>query len=131
MSGGRHSGLGRRPLLAGFLGALGLGVAGSLVYETPKLFRHRYKPTPYDGLLAQLDDRDSAVKLGAAVLAEEPHFDAKNAARALRLKIGRGSFAQAVTGDIVHGQLVDVQGWVLPATLTSLAALAALTATAQ
>jgi hypothetical protein len=125
VSGGQQSGLGRRPLLAGFLGAMGLGVAGGLVYETPKLFRRRYKPTPYDDLLAQLGDRDSAAKLGSAVLADEPHFDAASAVRALRLKIAGGSFTQAVTGDIVHGQLVEVRGWVLPVTLTTLAALAA------
>ncbi len=125
MSGGWKSQIARRPLLAGLLGALGLGIAGGLVYEAPFLMHRRYKRTPFDDLLSQLADRDSAEKLGAAVLAQEPGFDAQNTARALRRKMGKASLAQIVARDIAQGQLFEVHGWVLPETLTMLSALAA------
>ncbi len=125
MSGGWNTKITRRPLLVGLLSALGLGIAGGIAYELPRLMRRRYPPTPFDDLLSQLDDRDNAAKLGAAVIAEEPAFDAKAVAQALRMKIGKRPLDRAVDQDIVHGRLVEVQGWVLPETLALVSAIAA------
>ncbi len=126
MSAGWTSQIARRRLLAGLLGALGLGIAGGLAYKAPSLMGHRYKRTPFDDLLSQLADRDSAGKLGAAVLAQEPGFDAQKAARALRAKLSKTPLAQIVARDVAQGRLVEVHGWVLPETLTTLSALAAM-----
>jgi len=115
----------RRPLLAGLVGVLGLGIAGGLVYEVPRLGHRRYKRTQFDDLLAQLDDRESAIRLGAAVTAEEPGFDAAMAARTLRQGAGRGSLSRAVTADIAQEHLRIVHGWLLPESLALVAGIAA------
>jgi hypothetical protein len=124
MSEGWKSAIARRPLLAGLVGVLGLGVAGGLVYEIPRLGRRQYKRTQFDDLLAQLDDRESAIRLGAAVTAEEPGFDAAMAARALRQGAGRGSLSRAVTADIAQGRLRIVHGWLVPESLALVAGIA-------
>jgi hypothetical protein len=115
----------RRPLIAGLLGAIAVAAAGGVIYEWPRWMHHGYPRTPFDDLLAQLNDRESAAKLGSAVLSEKPRFDAKNAGQALRMKIGSGSVAKAVEGDIAGGRLVEVQGWLVPETLAELAGIAA------
>lgn len=125
MSGGWQSEIARRPLLAGLLGVLGIGAAGGLVYEVPRLMRPRYKRTKYDDLLSQLDDRDNAVKLGAAYLAQAAQFDPTAAAEALRHGEGKGSVARAVGADIAEGRLVQVHGWLLPESLVRIAGIAA------
>ncbi len=115
----------RRPLLAGLLGLAGLGIAGGLVYEVPRLGHRRYPRSKFDDLLGQLGDRDSAAKLGAAVLAARPGFTAQAAARTLREGPGKGSLAHAVDGDIAGSRLVQVQGWLLPESLVLVAGIAA------
>lgn len=119
------SDIARRPLLAALLGAVGIGVAGGLIYEAPALFHRRYRRTQFDDLLSLLADRESAAKLGAAVLAAQPGFEPQSEAAALRRKIGEGTLAQAVADDIAHDRLVEIHGWLVPATLASLSALAA------
>lgn len=127
-----RAGLTRRPLLAGFLALLGLGMAGALVYEGPRLFRRRYPATPYDDLLDQLPDRDSAAKLGRAVLAEIPAnsdaailLDPKTAADDLRHGPAQGSLARAAELDAAQGRIAEVHGWILPISLLPVAAMAA------
>ena len=115
----------RRPLLAGLLGAAGLGIAAGLVYVSPRWTRRRYPRTPYDDLLSQLSDRDNAAKLGAAVIAEQPQFDAKATAQALRARIGNGLFRRSLAGDLAQGHLVEIDGWVLPQSLAMMAGIAA------
>lgn len=114
----------RRPLLAGALAALGFAAAGGAVYETG-LSGARYQASPYDDLLNVLPDRANAAVLGKAVLAQNPTFDAEKTAAALREKIGNASLADAIAHDIERNNLIEVQGWVLPATLAELCALAA------
>lgn len=121
----RPSDIARRPVLAALLGAVGIGVAGGLIYEVPAFFHRRYRRTPFDDLLSLLADRDNAAKLGTAVLAIRPGFDPQSEARALRRAIGDNSLAQVVADDISHGRLVEIHGWLVPATLASLSALAA------
>ena len=52
------------------IGAGGAVVVAGAVFEGRHLLRKHYKPTPYDDLLALLDDRDAAARTGKAVLAE-------------------------------------------------------------
>lgn len=115
---------GRRKFLAGLLALFGLGMAG-VVYEYPSLFGRRYPRTKYDDLLTQLNDRDSAARLGAAVIAAEPDFQAGSAARELRRGPGKGSLERAVSRDITQGHLSPVQGWLLPDSLVLASGIAA------
>jgi hypothetical protein len=115
----------RRPLIAGALGVLGIAVVGGAAYEVPLLFRRRYPPTPFDDLLDRLSDRESARRLGAAVLRMGPAFDAGVAAQKLRTEFAQKPLAEIVETDLSENRLVEVQGWVLPMALTQLCALAA------
>jgi hypothetical protein len=119
------SDIARRPVLASLAGLLGIAAAGGLVYEGTHLFGRRYPRTKFDDLLDQLSDRESAIKLGHAAIAETSPFDAKAAAEVLRTGAGRGSVDQAVDTDITQGRLMAVQGWVLPASLVLVASIAA------
>lgn len=122
----------RRPLLASLAGFFGVAVAGGLAYKGVHVFGRRYPRTKFDDLLDQLGDRESAAKLGQAVVAQaqghsmEPaRFPLGNAADEIRTGPGRGSLARAVAADIDHGRLVAIQGWVLPISLVKVAVIAA------
>ena len=115
----------RRPVLTGILGVAGVAVLGALAYEAPGLLRRRYKPSPFDDLLAQLPDRDNASRVGAAVAAERPLFDADRTAKELRAKLAAISLSQAIEADLSQNRTVEVGGWILPETLANLSALAA------
>jgi hypothetical protein len=93
--------------------------------EGPRLFRRHYKPTPYDDLLTQLDDRDRAAAVGRAYRAAEPGFSPPAAANALRARIGHDALADAIRLDLSAGRIAIVQGWVLPESLVLLCGLAA------
>jgi len=51
------------------MGAVGAVVVGGIGFEASRVLRKRYAPSPYDDLLAKLDDRDGAAQIGEAVLA--------------------------------------------------------------
>lgn len=121
----------RRPFLAGIVGVLGIGAVGGLVYEIPRLLQRRYKPTKYDDLLYQIEDRESAVKLGQAVRSQ---LDASPESRLpkagaiageLRKGPARGSVPRATDADIAAGRLVTVHGWLIPRTVALVCAIAA------
>jgi hypothetical protein len=114
----------RRPLLASLAGLFGVAVAGSLAYEGAHVFGRRYPRTKYDDLLDQLGDRESAIKLGRAANAQEV-VGMKAAAQILREGPGKGSISAAVESDIARGELVNIQGWMLPLNLVIAAVLAA------
>jgi hypothetical protein len=115
----------RRPVLSSLGALFGLGIAGSLIYEGPRLLGRRYPHTKYDDLLDQLPDRESAAKLGRVALADEPQFDPKSAADALRHGAANGSLPRAIAADVAQGRLVEVQGWVLPESLVRVSSIAA------
>ena len=126
------TGIARRPLLASLAGLFGVAVAGGLAYEGVHVFGRRYPHTKYDDLLDQLPDRESAIKLGHAANAQAKArvglsevFGAKAAAVVLREGPGKGSVSAAVQSDIAQGQLVVIQGWVLPLSLVIASVLAA------
>jgi hypothetical protein len=119
------SAISRRPVLSGLIAALGLALAGGIVFEVPKFSRRRYKPSPYDDLLANLPDRENAARIGAAVIAESPAFDANQTAQELGKNLAATSLADMLEADFAQGRMDEVRGWLLPQTLTQLCALAA------
>jgi hypothetical protein len=101
----------RRNILIGAGGAV--VVAGG-AFEASRLLRAHHAPTPYDDLLAQIEDRDSAIEVGKVLLADAGDFDAKSAAQVLRARLRNTTFTQAANDDAAHGRLLEAQGWVLP-----------------
>jgi hypothetical protein len=114
----------RRSVLKGMLGAAAVAIAALAVVEAPRFFT-RHVPSAYDDLLAQLPDRDNAVRIGAAFLAGARNFDAGRVARSLRARLAGRSLASAMDADLARARLVEAHGWVLPETLANLCALAA------
>ena len=115
----------RRPFLAGLFGLVGLGLIGGAAYEAAHIVKRRYPPTAFDDLLSLLDDRDSAARVGAAVLAGAPEFDVRKVARELRRRIGGKPLAEILAADVAQGRFAEVSGWLLPETLARLCGLAA------
>lgn len=113
----------RRVVLA-LMGAAGLAAVGGIAYEAG-LFAPGYPETPYDDLLAKLPDRVMAAHVGKAMLVENPSFDAKATAANLRSRLRDRPLSYALVADIDANSLVEVKGWVMPATLVQLSALAA------
>jgi len=116
-------GVSRRPLLIAVGAVVGLGVAGGAVYEASRQLGHRAPGAPGD-LLAGLGDRENAILVGRAVLAEDGTRFPHDAGR-LRRMLGQRPLAEVLVEDAVQGRVVETQGWVLPETLTQLCALAA------
>lgn len=124
MSGSLKAKIARRPLLAGALAALGFAAAGGAAYEAG-LFEPYYPKTPYDDLLRIVPERANAIVVGNAVIVQNEYFDAEKTAATLREKIGKAPLADAIANDIANDDVVEVRGWVLPATFAGLCALAA------
>jgi hypothetical protein len=101
--------------------ALGLTALGVTV---PRLLGHRYRRTPYDDLLAQLVDRDAAVKLGKEARVLGPH-GIPDLPNGLRQRLKGRTLADVTREDLAKGLVVEVKGWVLPVTLVLLSMLAA------
>jgi hypothetical protein len=112
----------RRNILIGAGGAV---AAMGALYEARSLLRVHYKPTPYDDLLALLDDRAAGVQVGNAVLVEIGAFDPGLAAADLRARLKDTTLAGAIVDDMAAGRLLEANGWVLPETLALLCAVAA------
>lgn len=121
----RKSAVSRRPVLGGILAVFGIAVVGGIAFEAPRLFHQRYKPSPFDDLLAKLPDRDNAARVGAAVVAEISGFSAEQAAHTLRTKLAATSLTGAMSADLSQSRVLEVRGWIVPETLANLCALAA------
>jgi hypothetical protein len=113
----------RRPLLMGLAGVGGIALAGAAIVEAPKLFAPHHPHSPYDYLIAQVPDRDSAARIGAAYLAGHPSFDAATAARDLRLRLASHTLATVLENDLAGGHMGEARGWVLPEALLEICAL--------
>jgi hypothetical protein len=111
----------RNALMAGGGAAVvvAAGVGGRLV------LRKRYAPSPYDDLLALLENRDAAAQIGETVLANIETFEPSAAAAQLRQRIAGRPLAAVTTEDAAQGRIVEAGGWVLPETLGLICALAA------
>jgi hypothetical protein len=107
----------RRNFIAGIVAA-GAAVAAGLYRFTNLLVKH-YAPTPYDDVLAQLVDREQAVKLGARITRT---LDPKMLAAQLRPALAPGLTA-AATADVAAARMTEVDGWLLPQSVALLAAL--------
>jgi hypothetical protein len=116
----------RRTVLFGGLAALGVALAAAFAFKAKMLFGPHYPATPYDDLLSRLPDRENAARLGAAVLKQAPTFDAHDVAAPMRARLGGRALADVLTEDLQQHHIVEVHGWVLPETLTTLCALAAM-----
>ncbi len=103
----------------------GVVAAGGLAVGGRYLLRKRHAPSPYDDLLALLDDRDADAQIGETVLAELDDFDPKLVADDVRTRVEGRPLAQVVTEDAVEGRVVEAGGWIMPETLALLCALAA------
>ena len=112
----------RRNVVIGAGSATVLAVAA---LESGRLLRKRYAPSPYDDLLALLDNRDADAQIGEAVLAGLDDFKSKVAAANLRARIGNRGLGEIMREDASEGRLGEAGGWVLPETLALLCALAA------
>jgi hypothetical protein len=107
------------------IGAGGVVVLAAATFEGSRLLRKHYAPSPYDDLLALLDDRDADAQIGEAVLADIDDFDPKLAAEELREQIAKRPLVQVAIEDVGEGRLLEANGWVIPETLALLCALAA------
>ena len=114
--------LSRRNVLIGAGGAAGFA---GVVVAARHLLRKRFAPSPYDDLLALIDDRDGAAQIGEAVLAEQGAFDPAAAATVLRQKLQHTTLTALAEADAAQGRLLEAGGWVLPESLAQLYALAA------
>jgi hypothetical protein len=85
------------------------------------VFRKRYPRSAYDDILAQIPDRDDAMRTGEALLRDAHGFDAKTAAMRLRAR----PLTEAMLDDAAKAKLVELQGWVLPESLALACMLAA------
>ena len=112
----------RRNIVIGAGGAVLLTAAA---YEGVHLLRNRHAPSPYDDLLARLDNRDADAQIGEAVLANIDDFDPKSVSEKVRARIGRRPLAQVMREDAGKGRVLEADGWVMPETLALLCALAA------
>ncbi len=111
----------RNALIAGGGAAavIAAGVGGRL------LLRKRYAPSPYDDLLALLEDRDAAAQIGETVLAEVDEFEPTAMAEQLRKHIAGRPLSVVTAEDAADARIVEGGGWVLPETLALICALAA------
>jgi len=110
----------RRGAIAGVV-AVGAALAAG-VYRFTDLFVKHYPPTPYDDLLNQLTDRGQAARLGAKAADAS---DARGLATRLRAALQGRDLAAAANADIAAGQMMEIEGWVLPRTVAWLSVLAA------
>jgi len=113
-----------------FIAFVGSGIAvaaGALGYETWRVFRKHYPPTPYDDLLDLLSDREAAKRVGAAFILEHTDFMAADAAKALRARIAHRSLATVLGEEVRRGELTEAGHWLMPPTLIGLCAIAAKT----
>lgn len=112
----------RRPVVVSALALIGLGIAGGVAVEAPRLLRRRAR-SPYDDITDQLPRETAALAVGRAALARQGAFDAAKTANSLRAR--NGTLARMAHEDSAHGQMLEAGGWVLPQSLGLACALLA------
>jgi hypothetical protein len=112
----------RRPLVLSALALIGVGIAGGIAVEAPRLLKRRIH-SPYDDIIGQLADQEQAVTVGKAVIARLGAFDAAKTANALRTR--KGTLADMAKADMAAGQMLEANGWVLPRALALACAILA------
>lgn len=125
MSEGWKTSVSRRPLLAALGSVVGIGVIGGVIYDGGhRLFRGTPKG-PYGDLFEGVDDLGDAARVGRAVLARMPGFQAAEVAGRLRTTVAGRPLPAVLMRDASMGRIEEVESWVLPVTLVQLCALAA------
>lgn len=104
----------RRPVVVSALALIGLGIAGGIAVEAPRLLRRRAR-TPFDDITDQLPREDAAVTVGKAVIAGQRDFGAEKTANALRAR--SGSLVRMARQDCARGHMLEAGGWVMPQSL--------------
>ena len=112
----------RRPLVLSALALVGVGIAGGIAVEVPRLLRKRIH-SPYDDITDQISDQEQAVKVGDAVIAKLGTFDAAKSANTLRAR--SGTLVDMAKADIEAGKTLEAGGWVLPQSLALACAILA------
>ena len=113
----------RRTLLLGGT-ILAVAAAGSAAWKL-RLFRKHYPPTPFDDVLARMDDREWAAKFGASVQKILPERSPAAIAARLRARLGNKNLQSVALADAEDGRLMTVDGWLVPESVALMAALAA------
>lgn len=110
-----------------------IGAAASIaaiavaVREIPAIVRAlRTRRTPYDDLLAAIDDREAAETIGRYALKSVPDFDRAKTAELLRARLHDSDLKQLTAAELSTGQTVEIAGWVFPRSLALMCALAAI-----
>ena len=112
--------LSRRTVTIGGIVAGGAALVAGVVYEAPKLFKRRLHGE-YAELVGKLNDPEKAAIVGSAI---EDHPSKEELAE-LKTALAKTSLADTATADAKNDRLVEANGWILPATLATLCALAA------
>jgi hypothetical protein len=112
----------RRPLVLSALALIGVGIAGGITVEAPRLLKKRIH-SPYDDITDQIADQEQAIKVGDAVIAKLGTFDAAKSANVLRAR--KGSLVDMARADIDAGKTQEAGGWVLPQSLALACAILA------
>jgi len=114
--------LSRRTLTIGGIAAGGAAVIAGAVYEAPKLFKRR-PHGEYAELVGKLGDPEKAAVVGRVM--QDSGNPSKEELSELKKTLGANSLADIATADAKKDLLAEANGWVLPATLATLCALAA------
>jgi hypothetical protein len=112
----------RRPVVLSALALIGVGIAGGIAVEAPRLLRKRIH-SPYDDITDQLADQEKAAHVGRAVIAKMGSFDAAKSANQLRIR--KGTLADMAHADLEAGHTLEADGWVLPQSLALACAILA------
>jgi hypothetical protein len=113
--------LSRRGLTIGGIAGVTAAIVAGVVYEAPKLFKRRLHGE-YAELVGKLSDPDKAAVVGRVMQDRGP---SKEELSELKTALAKTSLADVATADAKDDRLVEADGWVLPATLATLCALAA------
>lgn len=115
--------LSRRSVTLGGIAVAAAAAVGGAIYEAPRLFKHRASGE-YADLVNRLDDTEAAAAVGRSVAADNLHEIASD----IRAQLKKHPLSGLLAQDAADGKLAEAGGWVLPATLALLCAMAAQTA---
>ncbi len=112
----------RRAVTLAGLGVAAAAAIGGIVLEAPRLLRRRARGQ-YADLVNRLNDPDQAAVVGRAL--QSHAVPAKEDLDALRAALAKKPFTDVIAADAAEGNLLEADGWILPATLAALCILAA------
>jgi hypothetical protein len=111
----------RAVTIGGIAGAAAAAVSGA-IYEVPRLLRHRARGE-YADLVNRLDDPEKAAIVGRAM--PEHAVLTKEELSELKTALAAAPLSDVALAEARDDRLREADGWVLPATVATLCALAA------